>query len=833
MTSENIIDREIAARHQLLMTCTDDGRPPLNTSVYVIITVDDVNDHAPVFTHTVYNATVRENSQPLEVVIQVSATDVDDKHSSVVYTLIGADGFAIDRNSGTIWTNASFDREQRDVYEFYVTASNSDRFVATGNRGGAAPNYGTSTATVLVRVLDENDQPPRFTKSKYTFEIGENMAAGSTVGHVSASDADLPPHNRHSYYLEATSGGDSSHLFGVDPRTGRMFTRRPLDREDSDTHRLVVSVRDDVIQTLRDQCDVTVYVTDDNDHAPLVTFPTQYNDTVYVVSTTAAGTRLTRIVATDSDSGDNARLWFTISQGNEHGLFRVDPNTGEVFLNGTLVQFVLETFRLTITVQDNGGSSGGVSTSLKTPTTLFIEVREAGSYVSEGGTQSIMSQLLQRPVAGIPAVVFIGLGLGLFVILVVVTISACMFRRQRRKERQNSQDSGNKPSPSSSTNTNSGVSSSSTDQQSKVASDGLLVMASNAAALTPAASSVSSSSLQPGRAGSSAATTSSVFLEDEEWENMARLQAIDSLCRRSIVGPGPAGSMLPPLPAASQHQQQHMSNTLQRTVNCCESTLPWSAVSSIPLHQSNRYEPCSPATTYYGTTDRGPGLNCGPGDSTRLYGTVSRIGSWQRPAGCDAADMVRMSRTTAAGSRIGSRTTGNAVSQRPYPVESSTVIPPLALGDLQQHPADISRSTAPDWMTSSAAVTKSNFSNWLNMESLQLHQTGPRYRVADYGTVPSSTGLVQAPVTSSYHIDNGVGDVTRTRLLSDIDEHSSPAPASTGLPLSDNDVTGRPAAVTSSGGLHHHYHPHHQEVRKPIVINCSNSPDRAFSNGYK
>ena len=46
------------------------------------------------------------------------------------------------------------------------------------------------TATVVVTVLDENDNSPVFRSQVYSFEIQENMPPGTSVGMVMADDSD-------------------------------------------------------------------------------------------------------------------------------------------------------------------------------------------------------------------------------------------------------------------------------------------------------------------------------------------------------------------------------------------------------------------------------------------------------------------------------------------------------------------------------------------------------------------------------------------------------------------------------------------------------------------
>jgi len=67
VTTDRSTDRELSASHQLTLSCGDAGQPPLISQVNVVINVIDIDDHAPRFSHAIYNCTVREHSRPLEV----------------------------------------------------------------------------------------------------------------------------------------------------------------------------------------------------------------------------------------------------------------------------------------------------------------------------------------------------------------------------------------------------------------------------------------------------------------------------------------------------------------------------------------------------------------------------------------------------------------------------------------------------------------------------------------------------------------------------------------------------------------------------------------------
>lgn len=55
----------------------DHGLPSLSSTQTLTVEVGDVNDQSPVFSQSIYNATVAENRDPGEPVIRVSATDKD------------------------------------------------------------------------------------------------------------------------------------------------------------------------------------------------------------------------------------------------------------------------------------------------------------------------------------------------------------------------------------------------------------------------------------------------------------------------------------------------------------------------------------------------------------------------------------------------------------------------------------------------------------------------------------------------------------------------------------------------------------------------------------
>ncbi|NXK14565.1 PCDA1 protein, partial [Herpetotheres cachinnans] len=72
------LDREQQATHRLVLTAKDGGDPPKSGDVPVIVTVLDTNDNAPEFEHSIYRASILENSPSGTLVVQVHATDLDE-----------------------------------------------------------------------------------------------------------------------------------------------------------------------------------------------------------------------------------------------------------------------------------------------------------------------------------------------------------------------------------------------------------------------------------------------------------------------------------------------------------------------------------------------------------------------------------------------------------------------------------------------------------------------------------------------------------------------------------------------------------------------------------
>lgn len=126
------------------------------------------NRHSPSFARPLYEVEVAENLPAGTPVAQLNATDADrDDFGRISFTIlsgVASELFKIDEQTGEVTTRRPLDRELRKVYEVPVAA-----FDAGGKSGHA---------TLRVKVVDVNDNRPRFLLAEYRANIHANYSVG-------------------------------------------------------------------------------------------------------------------------------------------------------------------------------------------------------------------------------------------------------------------------------------------------------------------------------------------------------------------------------------------------------------------------------------------------------------------------------------------------------------------------------------------------------------------------------------------------------------------------------------------------------------------------------
>ena len=204
------LDRELKSSYIVTVYVRDGSFPAQYDTTTVLVEVLDVNDHAPEFGDSCYSLYVPENSD-LSIIHTVVATDADaGPNGEITYSITGGNAgnkFSIDLHTGQL-SSRPLDREVKDRYLLIITAQ--DR--GTPSRQGFC--------NITVTVHDENDNDPRFTQSRYTATLPENMEPDTVVLTVQATDADRGNNAKITYSLS----NETQWLFKINNETGVLTT---------------------------------------------------------------------------------------------------------------------------------------------------------------------------------------------------------------------------------------------------------------------------------------------------------------------------------------------------------------------------------------------------------------------------------------------------------------------------------------------------------------------------------------------------------------------------------------------------------------------------------
>ncbi|XP_030882015.1 protocadherin beta-2 isoform X2 [Leptonychotes weddellii] len=342
------LDFESTQTYTLNIQATDGGG--LSGSCVVFVQVMDLNDNPPELTMSTFIDHIPENLQETIIaVFRVSDPDSGDNGRMVCSIQDDLPFFLKPsvENFYTLVTNTALDRETRAEYNITITVTDL-----------GTPRLKTQHH-LTVTVSDVNDNAPAFSQSAYTLRVRENNSPALHIGSVSATDRDsganaqvtyslLPPHDPQ---LPLAS------LVSINAANGQLFALRSLDFEALRAFEFRVGAADRGSPALSSQALVRVLVVDDNDNSPFVLYPPQNGSapcTELVPRAAEAGYLVTKVVAVDGDSGQNAWLSYQLLRATEPGLFGVWAHNGEVRTARPLSERDAVQHRLLVLVKDNG-----------------------------------------------------------------------------------------------------------------------------------------------------------------------------------------------------------------------------------------------------------------------------------------------------------------------------------------------------------------------------------------------------------------------------------------------------------------------------------------------
>ncbi|XP_073932905.1 protocadherin gamma-A7 isoform X7 [Castor canadensis] len=322
------------------------------TKARVLITVLDVNDNAPEVTVTSVSSPIPEDTLPGTVIALFYLQDRDSgKNGEVTCALPEYLPFKLERSIDNYYrliTDKTLDREKLSVYNITLKAMD-----------GGTPPLSTETQ-ISVQVEDTNDNPPTFPHSSYSICLPENNPRGTSIFSVTAHDPDSDKNAQVTYSLDEDTiqGEPVSSYFSINSDTGVLYALRSFDYEQFRNLQLRVTARDSGNPPLSSNVSLSLFVLDQNDNVPEILYPTLPTDGSTGVELTPRsaepGYLVTKVVAVDKDSGQNAWLSYRLLKASEPGLFSVGLHTGEVRTARVLLDRDVLKQSLVVAVQDHG-----------------------------------------------------------------------------------------------------------------------------------------------------------------------------------------------------------------------------------------------------------------------------------------------------------------------------------------------------------------------------------------------------------------------------------------------------------------------------------------------
>ncbi|XP_029369156.1 protocadherin beta-16-like [Echeneis naucrates] len=307
----------------------------------------DMNDNAPQFRRDAIHLDISEATPIGERFSLSNAVDPDVGSNSVkTYQLSESEYFNIEVQTGRdgskfadLILTKTLDREQQAVHNLILTAVD----------GGTPARSGT--ASVIVHVMDTNDNAPTFEKKIYNINLLENSPIGSLVIHLNATDLDEGSNSDITYSYSLYTSEKTQETFNLNPSTGEITVRGMLNYEDFRIYDMEVIATDHGANSLSGQCTIKILVEDMNDNHPEISiksFQSPVNENIKLDTVIAV------VSVSDKDSGDNGVVDLHIPDNMPFKLRESSDNYYELVVSEALDREKVPEYDITFTVTDRG-----------------------------------------------------------------------------------------------------------------------------------------------------------------------------------------------------------------------------------------------------------------------------------------------------------------------------------------------------------------------------------------------------------------------------------------------------------------------------------------------
>ncbi|XP_069027590.1 uncharacterized protein [Embiotoca jacksoni] len=353
------VDYEEGSKYEVIVEAKDGYG--LSSEAKVIIDVTDVNDNAPVIYVKSLSNSIPENVSPGTEVGIINVQDRDSENNRQVRCSIqqGVPFKLVPsiKNYYSLVTTGQLDRELVSDYNITITATDE----------GSPPL--SSSKTVQLSVADINDNPPVFEEQSYSTYVTENNKPGSTLCSVTARDPDWRQNGTVIYSLlpGEVNGAPVSSYLSVNGDTGVIHAVRSFDYEQFRSFKVHVMARDNGSPPLSSNVTVSVFISDVNDNSPQILYPAPEGNsfmTELVPKAAHGGSLVSKVIAVDADSGQNAWLSYHIVKSTDPGLFTIGVHSGEIRTQRDISESDSMKQNLIVSVKDNGQPSLSATCSM-------------------------------------------------------------------------------------------------------------------------------------------------------------------------------------------------------------------------------------------------------------------------------------------------------------------------------------------------------------------------------------------------------------------------------------------------------------------------------------
>nr|BAD52322.1 cadherin-related neuronal receptor variable 5 [Danio rerio] len=311
------------------------------------INIVDVNDNKPTFNSKTQYLDVAENTLPGVKFPLSYASDADvGKNTVSTYKLSQNEYFSLAVHKGEeqsvsaeLVLQKALDREKQPLVQLTLTAAD----------GGNPPKSGTSQ--IIIRVLDNNDNAPVFSRPLYKASLVENVPIGSTVIIINATDKDEGTNSDIIYSLRETDQDHILDIFQIDAITGAITVKGDVNFEKNNAFEIRAQASDKGQPPMSTHCKVLVEVLDINDNEPEITVTSLLST---VKEDASIGTAVALVSVIDRDGGRNGVVNCAVSNNVPFKLQTNYKNYYSLVVDGPLDRERASEYNVTISAADEG-----------------------------------------------------------------------------------------------------------------------------------------------------------------------------------------------------------------------------------------------------------------------------------------------------------------------------------------------------------------------------------------------------------------------------------------------------------------------------------------------